>query len=98
MFKINRNRTPVGIQRVFRCPRALSLLLLLLFSEGCQHDVPPVYDGCIGFFASGRDFCEVSIIELLGNPDALNGIDVLVGGFVVADEVSGVYLLVPSIE
>ena len=87
-------------RRLPHCGRALQVFLVAILLTGCQHDMRSAYEGClgIGMLGSERLYCDVSIIELLGNPDRLNGMDVFVGGFVLIDESAGEIRLVRSLD
>ena len=87
-------------KRAFRHGPVLLCCTLVSILGGCQHDIRSAYEECLGFgiYGDERLYCEVSIIELLGNPDRLNGTDVFVGGLVLVDETAGELRLVPSID
>ena len=74
------------------------IFLTLLLGTACQHDVRSPYAACADLEYEGRQFCKVSFIELLGNPDALNGMDVAVQGVVFIEQPSGLAYLRPSLE
>ena len=74
------------------------IFLTLLLGTACQHDVRSPYAACVDLEYEGRKFCEVSFIELLGNPDVLNSMDVAVQGVVYIEPTTGLAYLGPPFE
>lgn len=71
------------------------MLVFLLSLTACQTPTSP-YIGCSDIQVDSRNFCSVSFYELLGNPDAIDGIDVSVSGFIAFEQ--GVTYLLPTTE